>query len=122
LAGENKRVTQINKECSELDAKLAFIILAVVDGVCEQMSQFDLSIMSSKKYKKYKVYFEALHELQVVLEDIMPYNVLAHKSELTETLAVENINRLFDTVALKKLDMTWEVNFKDWHKANLSEN
>jgi prophage antirepressor-like protein len=50
LLGENKRVTQINKECSELDAKLAFIILAVVDGVCEQMSQFDLSLMTSKKF------------------------------------------------------------------------
>jgi hypothetical protein len=122
LAGENKRVTRINKECSELDAKLAFIVQAIVDGVCEQMSQFDLSLMSSKKYKKYKVYFDALHELQEVLEDIMPYNLLAHKSELTETLTNENINRLFDTVALKKHDVTWDVNFKDWHDANLSEN
>lgn len=121
LLSEVKRVTKINKECSELDAKLAFIVQAIVDGVCEQMSQFDLSLMSSKKYKKYKVYFDALHELQEVLEDIMPYNILAHKSELTETLTNENINRLFDTVALKKHDVTWDVNFKDWHDANLSE-
>ena len=53
LAGENKRVTKINKECSELDAKLAFIVQAIVDGVCEQMSQFDLSLMSSMSCRKF---------------------------------------------------------------------
>lgn len=120
MENEINRVTQLNKEVSEIDAKLAFIIREIVDKILGQARNLRPSA-NSKKEEEYSEYWKTLYKLQPVLHKLFPME-LTTKQCFDDTLTENTIHELFNVICLKVSDVTWENNFENCRTFNMSEN
>jgi hypothetical protein len=119
---ENRRVTQLNHEVSQIDAKLIFIIKVITEKLIQQATTLGSMVMSEKKEKAYYEYWQVIYALHQLIPDIFPEEYMHTKKMLDHSLTDENVALLFDKVALKGRDIVWETSFKNFHDFNLSEN
>lgn len=119
---ENRRVTQLNHEVSQIDAKLIFIIKLICEKLIQQAIPLGSLVLSQKREKAYWDYWQVLYALNQSIPEIFPSDYMHTKSMLDHSLTDEKVAKLFDAVALKGRDTTWEKQFKKFHDFNLSEN
>lgn len=112
-------MTQLNKEVSEIEAKLGFIIREIVDHILLQAMHLSPS-PNSKKEKCYEDYWNTLYQLKPLLHKLFPMD-LPTKQCFDDTLTEDTVHQLFDVICLKVWDMTWDTNFPDYHTFNMSE-
>lgn len=122
LLAEKERLTKLNGEVAQIDAKLVFIVKIIVQQLARQAADLGSMVMSAKREKAYYDYWQVIYALNNMIPKIFSYDCLHTKQMLEHSMTDEKITELFNIVALKGCDLSWEVNYKNYLGFNMSEN